>query len=253
MTVTTNIDFLIVEENQNSKEVVINNNMVLLDKNLSATLDIDVAAGGTILTARLDYQENARFRLTGAPAGAFILEFTSTKGFIVISNQSGQTATVRSTGTPGDTIDVVAGEDKLLYNTGSVGENILDISGTGGGGTSLTITTIQTTDATVTDIVNISLASGESKVVRGYGIGFEPATEDAIHFDILAGGANTAGTSRAQGKKVTELSEIGSSPESSWVVDVIVDDTTDGIIVQVKGEAAKTINWEFQYEIIAKT
>lgn len=131
MTLTTDVDFLIIEENQNSKEVVVNGNMVLLDKNLAATTDIDTAAGGTIAVTKLQFQENARLRLTGAPAGAFTLEVETVRGIIIISNTSGQTAIVQMTATPGETVAIPDGETKMLYGTSSPDLDFID-AGIGG-------------------------------------------------------------------------------------------------------------------------
>ena len=119
MTLTTDLDFLIIEENQNSKEVVVNGNMVRLDKTLAATTDIDTVAGGTVPVTKLQFQENARLRLARAPAGAFTLELETVRGIIIISNASGQTATIQMTVTPGEIITIPEGETKMLYGTGS--------------------------------------------------------------------------------------------------------------------------------------
>lgn len=127
MTLTTDLDFLIIEENQNSKEVVVNNNMILLDGNLAATLDIDTVAGGTIAITLLQFQGNARLRLTGGPSADFILELPEIKGSLSVSNESGKVATVRVTATPGNTVDIDTGSTKLLYNTGTIGQNLISL------------------------------------------------------------------------------------------------------------------------------
>jgi hypothetical protein len=111
--------------------------------------------------------------------------------------------------------------------------------------------TLQTTDATVTNIAAISLASGEAKVVRGFITGTELSTANFFSANFVAQGKNNGGTS-AEGASAPVIDKLDASPAGAWDFDVDVDDTTDTIRLRVTGEAATTIDWKVQYEVITE-
>lgn len=247
MTTTPNLLIEHITASQATKEVTANEAFDKLDKASNDTFDVDLGSGDVTL-ASLDFRENVHFSAINHTV-ARILTVVQLKRLFLVTNNGTAALTVKL-GTTSLTVPV--GETHTFYTDGTA-NGLASAGGGAGGGSGLTTATVQTTDATVTNLTTIALASGEGKVVRGYGTGFEPATEDALHFEILVGGANTGGTSRFQGKKITQLSEAGSPPEANWSVDADVDDTGDTIRIRVTGEAAKTIDWEIQFETIAKS
>lgn len=66
------------------------------------SVDVDCAAGGSIAVSAATLQANAILYLTGAPAGAFNLDLGAVARWVLIFNDTGQTATIRA-GTPATT------------------------------------------------------------------------------------------------------------------------------------------------------
>lgn len=122
--------------------------------------------------------------------------------------------------------------------------------GGGGGSNRWTEATVQTTDATVTDIALIALASGEAKVVRGFIIGTLSGSANSFAASFIAAGKNNGGTSaQLAAASITKLDGDGGN---TWDVTIDVDDTGDDIRIRVTGQAATTIDWRVQYETITE-
>jgi hypothetical protein len=103
---------------QNQKEVTINDAIDALDLAMTAALDLDVTAGGTLLVTPTDMRRNVSLALTGAPAADFTLQLPAVQKLVLVQNTTGQAAAV--TGPLGGTgIAVPAGQRHLLYATGS--------------------------------------------------------------------------------------------------------------------------------------
>lgn len=118
--------------------------------------------------------------------------------------------------------------------------------GVGGGGAGPTEATVQTTDATVTNIATIAIASGESLVVRGWGVAQGPsdATEG---YQFVATAVNIAGTSSLVGSAT--ITTMGAE---AWSLTIDVDDTTDVMRIRANGVAATTIDWRVKYETVVE-
>lgn len=109
---------------------------------------------------------------------------------------------------------------------------------------------LETTDATVTSIADIPLASGEAKVVRGFIIGTESGTANSFAANFIAAGKNNGGTSAELASAV--IDKLDASPAGAWDFTIDVDDTGDDLRLRVTGEAATTIDWRIQYEVITE-
>jgi hypothetical protein len=100
---------------QNQKEVTINDATDALDLAMTATLDVDCAAGGTITVSQAQIQRHVRVRLVGAPTAPFIVELHATPRLCAIANDSGQTATVQITSGSGTSVDVELDAQVLVH------------------------------------------------------------------------------------------------------------------------------------------
>ena len=111
--------------------------------------------------------------------------------------------------------------------------------------------TVQTLNATITDIATIALASGDATVVRGFIIGTLAGSANSFAASFIAAGKNNGGTSaEIAAASITKLDGDGGN---SWDVTIDVDDTTDAIRIRVTGQSATTIDWTVQYETITET
>ena len=107
-----------VAASQNQKEVTINDAIDALDRAMTAALEIDVTAGGTIAVTETELRRHAAVVLTGAPASAVTLQLPTVRKFLYVQNTTGQPVTV--TGPAGGaTVPVGAGQRLLVYATGS--------------------------------------------------------------------------------------------------------------------------------------
>jgi hypothetical protein len=107
-----------VAASQNQKEVTINDAIDALDLAMTAALEIDGTAGGTISITATDMRRNVSLVLTGAPAADFALRLPAVRKLVLVQNTTGQAVAV--TGPAGGTgIPVPAGQRHLLYATGS--------------------------------------------------------------------------------------------------------------------------------------
>ena len=101
---------------QNQKEVTINDAIDALDLAMTASLEIDCTAGGTLPVTPAGMRRNVSLVLTGAPAEDFTLQLPATQKLVLLQNTTGQAAAV--TGPAGGTgIPVPAGQRHLLYAT----------------------------------------------------------------------------------------------------------------------------------------
>ena len=107
-----------VAASQNQKEVTINDAIDALDLAMTAALEIDVTAGGTIAVTEAEQRRNAAVVLTGTPAAAVTLQLPAVRNFLYVQNTTGQEVTVGGPG-GGGTVPVGAGQRLLVYATGS--------------------------------------------------------------------------------------------------------------------------------------
>jgi hypothetical protein len=104
---------------------------------------------------------------------------------------------------------------------------------------------VQTTDATVTDLLTVDVGSGEAVAIEVFGMAIEPGNEKSLAFKVLGSASNTGGTTRLNGFIVDIARDEADSPGvADWDIDVDIDDTADTIRVRVTGEAATTIDWQ---------
>ncbi len=76
------------------REIRSNSRDALLAKNQNESIDVDVSAGGTIVLTVNQREPVQLIRLTGAPGGAYTVEFADGNKQIEIENVSGQSATI---------------------------------------------------------------------------------------------------------------------------------------------------------------
>jgi hypothetical protein len=148
----------------------------------------------------------------------------SNKGFLIIKNTTGKTATVSVDQGAGSSVVIPEDQTRLIY---SDGDNIIDLSA----------------DPIHT---SIPIPSGQTITLQGTLQAVEPATGDDLHVEIFAGAKNVAGTSTLTGKMFKDNTSGGAA---SWDFDVDVDDTGDTFRVLFTGEAAHTINVTFDYTV----
>jgi hypothetical protein len=116
------------------------------------------------------------------------------------------------------------------------------------GGQTNNTATVQTTDATQTEIISIAVASGTTFGYRINIVGNEAATGDTVFESIFGAIHNQGGTTAIVGSDIVDRTEDAGA--TAWVVTVAADDTTDALTVDVTGEAAHTIDWKVNVEIL---
>jgi hypothetical protein len=200
---------------------------------------------------------------------------------ILIKNQATASEngiyTVNATGAPTRALDLDANDQDVILgalvsvvegtanaNTlwmhesgANIGTDNVVFAQVGGGTTNRWIErTLQTTDATVTNIASgvsdsLDLASGEAKAVRGFLIATEASSANSYAASFFAAGKNNGGTSAELAAAII-VAELDASPAGAWNLTVDVDDATDTIRIRATGEAATTIDWRVQYEVITE-
>ena len=107
---------------------------------------------------------------------------------------------------------------------------------------------VQTTNATVTEIVSLAVASGESFGFEIHIIGTENGTGDTVFERVFGAIRNQGGTTALVGSTITDRTDDAGA--TTWVVSVEADDTGDALTVDVTGEAAHTIDWKVRVELL---
>ena len=125
---TPNLAITHLASAQSQPEVPINNGLNKIDSNLTEILDVDCSAGGTISVSDANFKAQVTLRLTGSPAGGFTLQLPSVRRLFVAWNQSGQSATVQQTGSPGDTESLTNGDAGLFIANGGADNDVKRIS-----------------------------------------------------------------------------------------------------------------------------
>lgn len=108
--------------------------------------------------------------------------------------------------------------------------------------------TLQTTDATQTEIISIAVASGTTFGYRINIVGNEAATGDTVFESIFGAIHNQGGTTATVGSDIVDRTDDAGA--TGWNIIVAADDTTDALTVDVQGEAAHTIDWKVSVEIL---
>ncbi|KKN24764.1 hypothetical protein LCGC14_0891490, partial [marine sediment metagenome] len=112
----------------------------------------------------------------------------------------------------------------------------------------VTTFTTQTTDATQTTIVSISVTSGTSLYFTIKGHGRENATGDTKGSKIEGIIENTGGTTVLVGS--LHIIDIDTAGAATWDITAEANDGTDALDIKVTGEAAHTIDWKLRVETI---
>ncbi len=110
--------------------------------------------------------------------------------------------------------------------------------------------TLQTTDATVTSIADIPVASGEAIVVRGFIIGTLSGSPNSLAASFTGAAKNDGGTTALLA--AASITTIDGDGGNSWAVTIDADDTGDDLRIRVAGQGSTTIDWRVQYEIITE-
>ncbi len=150
---------------------------------------------------------------------------------ILIAEDTAGTERTILTGDP-DAITTLTGDTELRFDVAAVEASRIQAA------------TVQTTDATVTEILAVAVASGESKGFEIHVIGREDATGDSVFVRVFVAISNQAGTTSFVGGLTTDRTDVAGS--STWAITVAADDTTDELTVDVTGEAAHTIDWKIR-------
>ncbi len=105
------------------------------------------------------------------------------------------------------------------------------------------VATAQTTDATVTDLWTLALASGETAVVTAVVQGTLSGGSEVYGADVKIICANNAGTTTCGAQTRTEPAAIG-APDAGVDATLVADDTADTIDLDVTGAVAETWDWQ---------
>ena len=174
---------------------------------------------------------------TGSPAvgtpGSFQIMEASTEGSEYVELTVPTTiATARKWALPVDDPSSAAGQ---FLTTNASGQWSFSTVAVGGDD----VQTVQTTNATTTTVATISITTGEQRVIRVRVRGFETTTGDMFWKEMTFGVKNIGGT-------VSIVGSIGSTfgydaGASAWTV--LANTSGSDALVEVTGEAAKTIDW----------
>ena len=252
MALTPSLNITTVEDAQDNKEVTINDALIALDKATNATTTVDMSGGNVTIpapgTPETQDNQQLRYLCTGQTEDRALIVPQKPK-FFAVTNAS---ASFNVDVTRGTTVIEVGTETTMLFYTDGMANGLVSIAGGGGaGGVS---SSVQTTDATVTTLVSMPVATGESVAISLFGMAIEPANEQAIAFNVLASASNTGGTTRLNGSVVNIASNPAETPgPADWVVVADIDDATDVLRVRVTGEAGTTIDWEATTQSITRS
>lgn len=118
------------------------------------------------------------------------------------------------------------------------------IRATGGGFGGATVTTVSTTDGTITTIDTVPIPTGESVLIS---VKLKGTKDDATlkaFFEIEAGYTNNAGTVTLQGA----VNYQHRTMPSGWDVTFLINGTN--VLIRVVGNAGNNIDWECSRETL---
>jgi hypothetical protein len=234
---SNNLDLSQVTAGQNQKEVTINAQAAELDAALTEDLDNDYTSGNVTLT-NAEWRENRRFNATNLSV-ARVLTIPAIAKEGIIDNTDGSDTLTATVGT--GTVIVAAGEAVSVKLDGTI-NHIVQV----GGSRQETSPSVQTTNATETDLFTVPVPAGSSVTIRGFGSGIEDSTGDTYGFDFLASARNQGGTTTLKGKTLTKQ-----DPDlTGFDVDIDADDTGDTIRVRVTGVVATTVAWLGRFDVL---
>lgn len=234
-----------ITASQNQKEVTANAAHNLLDRAMNQLVQKTVVSGSNTLSTT-QARENAVIEVIGTPGAAWQLDLpdTNERVLMIINNTDGQ-GTIRNSASGGSGQPVLEiGESTLFHYDGT---DFIEVVGADAGSGS-SVATVQTTDATVTNLDTVAVASGETVSIHGFGTGQGPSNA-SIGFHFIGTAHNNGGTTTLDGRVVDILDDNA----NGWTVDIDADDTGDTIRIRVTGAGGTTIDWRVQYEIVTET
>lgn len=106
-----------ISESQNLKATTANENDAAIETAMSADVDFTITTDTTVTDEQ--YASGVRFTLGGTPASAFTFDLPEVARMFMVTNESGQQATVRCGTNTGDTVAVPTGANRILFNDGT--------------------------------------------------------------------------------------------------------------------------------------
>jgi hypothetical protein len=117
---------------QNQKEVTVNDAIDGLDRAITATLEVDCGAGGTVAISAADLRRHVRLLLTGSPGAGFTIELADVPRLLAVRNATDGVAIVSNTAgveavelPPGAELMVHSGPDGVT-RLGAAGGGVYD-------------------------------------------------------------------------------------------------------------------------------
>jgi hypothetical protein len=152
--------------------------------------------------------------------------------------------------TNGD-IRVNSGAAGVVLNNNKRFENVAAVISVAAGVSDVSIdgkltNEVQTTDATVTTVLTIPVASGEEVKLLAHTVGHQTSTGDTASLGNAAAFKNIAGTLTQVGTTQVLHVAMANAGAALWTQTFSVSGTD--VLVRVTGEAAKTIDWEVKVE-----
>jgi hypothetical protein len=126
---TPNLAIAHIQASQDQKEVTANAGFDALDLALTATLEMDCGAGGTISVSAADLRRHVRLVLAGSPGAGFTVELADVPRLLAVRNATDVEATL--TNTAGNEAVAVPAGAELMIHSGPGG--VTGVGAAGGG------------------------------------------------------------------------------------------------------------------------
>lgn len=245
---TENLQIPDISASQNQKEVTANAAHNLLDKAINNLAQKTVVSGSNSLSTA-QTREDAVIEIIGTPGAAWTLDMPDTNiRVLAVINNSDFAGTIQNSASGGSGLPVLeVGEATIFHYDGTDFIDLGDALLPSGVPVKLEAT-IQTTDATETSLIEVAVASGETVVIHGFGVGQGPSNASVgFHFSGVA--HNNGGTTTFDGRVV----DVYDDNANGWIADLDADDTSDTLRLRVTGAGATTIDWRATYETLTET
>lgn len=230
-----------ITASQNQKEMTANTAHNLLDRAMNQLVQKTVVSGSNSLSTT-QARQNAIIEVIGTPGAPWTLDMPDTnERVLVVYNNSDDQGTIQNSASGGSGLPVIeVGETAIFHYDGT---DFIEIV-VAGNGSSRTVATAQTTDATVTTLASVALASGETKTIRGFGLAQGPSNA-SVGFNFVGTAHNNGGTTTFDGRVVDTLDDNA----NGWTLDIDADDTSDTLRVRITGAGGTTIDWRVEYDV----
>ncbi len=117
MVTTPNLGITHLEPNQNQPEVTVNAAIDALDNAMNR--EFLIAVSGNVVIAAADFNANTRFVLTGTPSADFFVTLPQNQRTFSIQNDTARVATVETSNTAGNSIEVQPYSGAVMHTDGS--------------------------------------------------------------------------------------------------------------------------------------